>query len=90
MSLILAIESSSNEYRVVIGREREVVFDSSVDNCEGALRTLGGSVACGLETLRAENPPAYENVIRVAAETCELEPYRYATDHLHIVVRRRQ
>jgi len=54
MSLILAVESSSNEYRVVIGREREVVFDSSVDNCEGALRTLGGSVACGLETLRAE------------------------------------
>ena len=54
MSLILAIESSSNEYRVVIGREREVVFDSSVDNCEGALRTLGGSLACGLEKLRAE------------------------------------
>ena len=54
MSLILAIESSSNEYRVVIGREREVVFDSSVDECEGALRTLGGSLACGLERLRAD------------------------------------
>jgi len=52
--MILAIESSSNEYRVVLGREREVVFDSSVDHCEGALRTLGGSLACGLATLRAE------------------------------------
>ena len=54
MSLILAIESSSNEYRVVLGREREVVFDSSREHCEGALRTLGGSLACGLELLRVE------------------------------------
>jgi len=54
MSLILAIESSSNEYRVVLGRDREVVFDSSAANCEGALRTLGGLLACGLESLHAE------------------------------------
>jgi len=54
MSLLLAIESSSNVYRVVIGREREVVFDSSVDNCESSLQTLGGLLTCGLEALNAE------------------------------------
>jgi tRNA threonylcarbamoyladenosine biosynthesis protein TsaB len=54
MSLLLAIESSSNEYRVVIGRDREVVFDSTVDDCAASLRTLGGSLSCGLELLQAE------------------------------------
>ena len=54
MSLLLAIESSSNVYRVVIGRDREVVFDSTVDNCEASLQTLGGLLTCGLEALNAE------------------------------------
>ena len=54
MSLLLAIESSSNEYRVVIGRDREIVFDSTVDDCEASLRTLGGLISCGLESLQAE------------------------------------
>ena len=54
MSLLLAIESSSNEYRVVIGRDRETVFDSTVNNCESSLRTLGGLLSCGLEALHAE------------------------------------
>jgi tRNA A37 threonylcarbamoyladenosine modification protein TsaB len=54
MSLLLAIESSSNVYRVVIGREREVVFDSSVDDCESSLQTLGGLLLCGLEALHTE------------------------------------
>lgn len=54
MSLILGIESSSNEYRVVLGREREVVFDSRVAECEESLRTLGALLSCGLETLQAE------------------------------------
>jgi len=53
MSLLLAIESSSNEYRVVIGRDREVVFDSTVNDCEGSLRTLGGLLSCGLESLNS-------------------------------------
>lgn len=39
-----------------------------------------------LEHLAAENPEAYENVVTVAAETCELAQYRDSTDHLHIVV----
>ena len=54
MSLLLAIESSSNEYRVVIGRDGAPVFDSTVNNCDSALRTLGGLLSCGLETLNAE------------------------------------
>ena len=54
MSLLLAIESSSNEYRVVIGRDGAPVFDSTVDNCDSELRTLGGLLSCGLEALNAE------------------------------------
>lgn len=54
MSLILAIESSSNEYRVVLGRAGEAVFDSTVNNCDGALRTLGGLLSCGLDSLSTE------------------------------------
>ena len=53
MSLLLAIESSSNEYRVVIGRDGETLFDSTVNQCEGELRTLGTLLFCGLETLNA-------------------------------------
>src|SRR6185503_7785954 len=54
MSLLLAIESSSNVYRVVIGRDGEVVFDSTVADCESSLQTLGGLLTCGLEALHAE------------------------------------
>src|ERR1043165_8821339 len=53
MSLLLAVEASSNVYRVVIGRDREVVFDSTIDNCEASLQTLGGLLSCGLEKLNA-------------------------------------
>jgi SAM-dependent methyltransferase len=41
-----------------------------------------------IEQLKRENPTAYENLVQVAAETCELPQYRDATDHLHIVVRK--
>jgi len=54
MSLLLAIESSSNVYRVVIGRDGEVVFDSTVADCESSLQTLGGLLTCGLERLNAD------------------------------------
>jgi S-adenosylmethionine-dependent methyltransferase len=40
-----------------------------------------------LEKLALDNPAAYENIVKVAAETCELAQYRDSTDHLHIVVR---
>lgn len=54
MSLILAIESSSNTYHVVIGRDGVPVFDSAVNDCGGSLKTLGGLLTCGLEALNAE------------------------------------
>jgi tRNA A37 threonylcarbamoyladenosine modification protein TsaB len=53
MSLLVAVESSSNEYRVVIGRDGEAVFDSALDNCELPFRTLGALLSCGLERIDA-------------------------------------
>jgi tRNA A37 threonylcarbamoyladenosine modification protein TsaB len=54
MSLLLAIESSSNVYRVVLGREGEAIFDSAEDECDTSLKTLGGLLSCGLEKLAVE------------------------------------
>lgn len=53
MSLIVAVESSSNEYRVVIGRDGEAIFDSARDSCELPFRTLGALLTCGLEKVGA-------------------------------------
>ena len=53
MSLLVAVESSSNEYRVVIGRDGEAIFDSAVDECELPFRTLGALLSCGLEQIGA-------------------------------------
>ena len=53
MSLLVAVESSSNEYRVVIGRDGEAIFDSAVDKCELPFRTLGALLSCGLERIGA-------------------------------------
>ncbi|HEV8429989.1 MAG TPA: hypothetical protein VGQ41_18960 [Pyrinomonadaceae bacterium] len=53
MSLVVAVESSSNEYRVVIGRDGEAIFDSAVSNCDLPFRTLGALLSCGLETIGA-------------------------------------
>jgi tRNA threonylcarbamoyladenosine biosynthesis protein TsaB len=54
MSLLLAIESSSNVYRVVLGRDGEAIFDSDVDECDPAFRTLGALLECGLNKIGAE------------------------------------
>lgn len=35
-----------------------------------------------------ENRPIYDNLLKVAAETCEYPQYRDATEHLHIVVKK--
>ena len=53
MSLLVAVESSSNEYRVVIGRDGEAIFDSAVNECELPFRTLGALLSCGLERIGA-------------------------------------
>src|SRR5690349_2500750 len=54
MSLLLAVESSSNVYRVVLGRDGEVIFDSAVDKCDPSLRTLSTLLECGLEAIGAK------------------------------------
>lgn len=38
--------------------------------------------------IAAEDPAAYENVLRLVAETCDMPAYRDSTEHLHVVVRR--
>ena len=53
MSLLLAVESSSNEYRVVLGRDGEAIFDSAVNKCDLSFRTLGALLECGLEAVGA-------------------------------------
>ena len=54
MSLLLAIESSSNVYRVVLGRDGEAIFDSAVNDCDESLRTLSALLECGLEAVGAK------------------------------------
>jgi S-adenosylmethionine-dependent methyltransferase len=51
--------------------------------------SFAGGMGVLLERLAIENPEAYENVVYVAAETCELEQYRDSTDHLHVVARKK-
>jgi S-adenosylmethionine-dependent methyltransferase len=40
-----------------------------------------------VERLAAENPPAYEVILHLVAETCDLPAFRDSTEHLHVVVR---
>jgi len=54
MSLLLAIESSSNVYRVVLGRDAQAIFDSDVHECDQSLRTLSALLECGLEVIGAQ------------------------------------
>jgi S-adenosylmethionine-dependent methyltransferase len=60
----------------------EVISYAGVESFAGGMGTL-------LEKLAVDNPEAYENVVKVAAETCELEQYRDSTDHLHVVARKK-
>jgi hypothetical protein len=41
-----------------------------------------------VERIATEDHPAYENILRLVAETCELPQYRDCTEHLHVVVQR--
>ncbi len=45
-----------------------------------------GGMAPLLESLRTNEPEAYENVLEFAAETSELGQFRDATNHVHFVV----
>ncbi len=68
---------------------REVIeADLEVINYAGAESFLGGMGEL-IERLAVDNPEAYENIVKMAAETCELKQYRDSTDHLHIVARKK-
>jgi tRNA threonylcarbamoyladenosine biosynthesis protein TsaB len=54
MNLLLAIESSSNVYRVVLGRDGEAIFDSAVNECDPTHRTLSALLECGLDAVGAK------------------------------------
>src|ERR1044071_279495 len=54
MSLLLAVESSSNVYRVVLGRDGEAIFDSDVNECDLSFRTLSALLECGLDAVGAK------------------------------------
>jgi SAM-dependent methyltransferase len=41
-----------------------------------------------VERIATEDPPAYENILHLVAETCELPQYRDCTEHLHVLVQR--
>lgn len=60
----------------------EVINYAGVESFAGGMSPL-------LARLVLDNPEAYENIVEVAVETCELEQYRDSTDHLHIVVRKK-
>ncbi len=60
----------------------DIISYSGAEGFAGGLGPL-------LERLKQDDPVAYENVVAVAAESSELKQYRGATDHLHIVVRKR-
>ncbi len=66
----------------VEGAGLDVVSYAGAEGFAGGMRPL-------LERLAEKDPEVYANVVKMAAETSELEQYRDSTDHLHIVVRRK-
>lgn len=54
----------------------------------GGAQGFAGGMRRILEQLAEENPEAYENIVQVAAEMCELKQYRDNTEHIHLVVRK--
>jgi len=58
----------------------EVISQAGADGFAGGMWPV-------IERLSTSDPEAFENVRRFAAQTCELQQFRDAGDHLHIVVR---
>ena len=57
-------------------------------NARAGAESFANGMATQLEKLEKEMPQTYENIVRIAAETGELEQFRDDTDHLQIVVRK--
>jgi tRNA threonylcarbamoyladenosine biosynthesis protein TsaB len=54
MRLLLAIETSSNQYRVILGRDGDPIFDSARESGCSSSRTLAGLLSCGLTVVNAQ------------------------------------
>jgi len=54
MSLLLAIETSSSEYRIALGRDERMIFDSAQQRGQASSRDIAGLVGTGLRSLGAE------------------------------------
>jgi S-adenosylmethionine-dependent methyltransferase len=52
----------------------------------GGMEGFAGGMAAVINKLAAENPRAYEQVLKAAVDSSELAPFRDSTDHLHLVV----
>lgn len=50
--------------------------------------SFANGMASQLEKLEKESPQTYKNILKIAAETAELEQFRHTADHLQIVVRK--
>jgi S-adenosylmethionine-dependent methyltransferase len=59
----------------------EVVTYAGVEGFAGGMRVI-------LEKIAIEQPEAYNNIVQLAVETCELNQFRDTTDHLHIICRK--
>jgi SAM-dependent methyltransferase len=67
---------------------REEILRSGLEIMSYAgAESFASSMGEPLARMKLDHPAAYANVIRVAAELCELPQYRDCTDHLHFVVR---
>jgi S-adenosylmethionine-dependent methyltransferase len=56
----------------------------------GGAQGFAGGMRLILEQLAEENHDAFENVVQVAAEMCELKQYRDSTEHMHLIVRKKE
>jgi SAM-dependent methyltransferase len=59
----------------------ELVSYCGAEGFAGGMRPI-------IERIADEQPAAFANLVRMAAETSELPQYRDATEHLHLVVRK--
>jgi tRNA threonylcarbamoyladenosine biosynthesis protein TsaB len=54
MSLLLAIETSSDEYQIILGRDGKPIFNSARDRGSVPSRDIAGFVSCGLGLVNAD------------------------------------
>jgi S-adenosylmethionine-dependent methyltransferase len=61
----------------------EVISYAGAESFAGGMGEL-------IERLAINHPEAYQNIVIVAAEMCELKQYRDSTDHIHIIAKKKR